>query len=479
MKHCPNERCSFRLKHGHAAEYEDEPTQCADCGAKLADGGVPEASHAPAPTPPALVRRLAVSLAAVAIAYALTWLRLPTVDAELLQRGLHFGIRENVSVAALGLNPLVSAAILVELVALIVPSWRALRVRGAQGRAKLWRASVVLTFIVAVFQAFGISMFLANLSPQTGGIAFHGLTVLTLVAGTALLLLIAHAVERWGLGNGLSLLLAGAFLPDILRTLDVTRQRINDESIAPMTLVICAAAMLAMAFATVRAMRGSASTPAPSIRVPASGAAPVWDAHALVMLPATFAGMGVIAFESLPQPGSALHTIGLLAAALLLTPVACWLFNQPQRVARVHRTLGFEGTVPEAKALLRRAMLRSAIWVAVIVLGSTVVLQVFGGDVAIGGALVIVVTSVVLDLLAEFRFRKQHEQVVLIWEEHRVYAADAALTILQGAGIPTLLRGVHHRTLLQFFGPYVAMHVCVPESRETEARALLAGLAEG
>lgn len=42
MKHCPSESCPFFVRHGRAAEFQDELAQCLDCGAPLEPGQAPE-----------------------------------------------------------------------------------------------------------------------------------------------------------------------------------------------------------------------------------------------------------------------------------------------------------------------------------------------------------------------------------------------------------------------------------------------------
>ena len=52
--------------------------------------------------------------------------------------------------------PFVNACLLVELVALVVPRWSALRHGGPAGRAKLARASALLGIVLAAFQGWGV-----------------------------------------------------------------------------------------------------------------------------------------------------------------------------------------------------------------------------------------------------------------------------------------------------------------------------------
>ena len=85
----------------------------------------------------------------------------------------------------------------------------------------------------------------------------------------------------------------------------------------------------------------------------------------------------------------------------------------------------------------------------------------------------VVGTAVVLDLAKEWRFRRAHPELARAWPVHRVYAIQPALQALQAAGIPAFPRGLHHRTLLQLFGPYVPVTLLVPEEKAEEAEHLV------
>jgi hypothetical protein len=69
-----------------------------------------------------------------------------------------------------------------------------------------------------------------------------------------------------------------------------------------------------------------------------------------------------------------------------------------------------------------------------------------------------------------------HPDLVSIWPEQRPYAAHAARTILEQANIFVLLRGIHHRTCLQFFGPYVPIDIMVPAAYADQAVSLVNGV---
>ncbi len=85
----------------------------------------------------------------------------------------------------------------------------------------------------------------------------------------------------------------------------------------------------------------------------------------------------------------------------------------------------------------------------------------------------IVGAAVVLDVGKEWRFRRSHDDLVRVWPVHRVYAVQPAQQALHAAGIPAFARGLHHRTLLQFFGPYVPIALLVPAAKAAQAERIV------
>src|SRR5438309_7158358 len=100
------------------------------------------------------------------------------------------GAVRNMAVFALNVMPYISASIIVQLLGTIYPPWEKLRKEGGEaGRKTLNQYTRYLTVVLALFQAFGISMGL-----QSGqgivdhpGLFFTVTTVATLTGGTLFL----------------------------------------------------------------------------------------------------------------------------------------------------------------------------------------------------------------------------------------------------------------------------------------------------
>jgi len=119
------------------------------------------------------------------------------------------GALSRLSVFALSVMPYISASIIVQMFASVIPSWQALRKEGEAGRRKLTMYTRFGTVALALFQSFGVASMLQS---QTGivyapGPSFVFTTVVGLTAGTLFLMWLGEQITERGVGNGISLLI--------------------------------------------------------------------------------------------------------------------------------------------------------------------------------------------------------------------------------------------------------------------------------
>jgi preprotein translocase subunit SecY len=124
------------------------------------------------------------------------------------------GALSRFSILALGIMPYISASIIMQLAAVVVPSLEALKKEGEAGRRKITQYTRYGTVILATVQAIGISIALES-QPQLvldPGMAFRIITIITLVTGTMFLMWLGEQITERGLGNGISLLIVAGIL---------------------------------------------------------------------------------------------------------------------------------------------------------------------------------------------------------------------------------------------------------------------------
>lgn len=457
--------------------------------------------------------RLAFTLLPLLVFLFARQVTLPGVDRERLEQ-IHVST-DPYSIVALGIAPLMTAALLVEIVALIVPRWRHLRHGGTAGRGKLQRATNILTVALAVFQGYATAMHLQGngFVPDAGILPTMFITT-TLVGGVMLVKLIADFITSRGLANGYGVVLGAWCILDTVQTIWARRQ------VATLTDLVGilgrTAVFVAWTWFVVEKLRpvptsaptnpsanaktagesdGENPYAAPNeskrdgergeaqeqpglvdLPTPASGVLPYTMTKSLLMFPlvaSSIPGMAALALRLQDEIVYGLVSISLLVS---LTYVCAWMFHQPRRVAEVYQRLHTskndraqcEGDAREA---LRHATLHALLsMVGFLVLGLAT--KKYAPDTANTGNIAIT-TAWVIDLMREFRIVTKHRDLVAVWPEHRPYALFAARKALNDAGIFVHVRDERQRRLLQFEAPYLPMELFVPQNDAPQATSIL------
>ena len=113
------------------------------------------------------------------------------------------------SMFAMSISPYITASIVVQLLAMIIPSWeRMTKEGGEEGRRIINKYTKIITIVLALVEAIGI-----YLSYRTSGVFINPgwltgcLIVASLVAGTSLLIWLAEQINSRGIGNGISVII--------------------------------------------------------------------------------------------------------------------------------------------------------------------------------------------------------------------------------------------------------------------------------
>ena len=113
------------------------------------------------------------------------------------------------SIFAMSISPYITASIVIQLLGMILPSLEKLMKEGGEdGKAKVNRYTKILTIILATVEALGIYIAYKGTGIFIDTGFFTGaLIVLSLVAGTALLMWLGEQITSKGIGNGISMLI--------------------------------------------------------------------------------------------------------------------------------------------------------------------------------------------------------------------------------------------------------------------------------
>ncbi len=118
------------------------------------------------------------------------------------------GTLANFSIMALGLNPYINASIILNLLTMVIPKLEELSKEGDTGRKKINQYTRILTVPLALLQAFGIYALLRSQQfvPTLGPLELISF-VMTLMAGTMVLVWLGELITEKGIGNGISFLI--------------------------------------------------------------------------------------------------------------------------------------------------------------------------------------------------------------------------------------------------------------------------------
>lgn len=397
---------------------------------------------------PVLRKRIGFTVIALVLFRAMAAIPIPGVDLESLGRLLSssqfFGFLNifsggglsNLSIVMLGVGPFITASIVIQLLTMMFPKWKALlHEEGEAGRAKLSQYSRLLSVPLAFVSAIGFIQLLhsQNVLPALGvGSLIFNAVIIT--AGSVLLMWVGELISEFGIGNGVSLIIfAGivAGLPtnatQFIAAFDPARIPIYAIAIAITLIVIAGVVFITEAERSVpvtyakqvrgNKVYGGASTYLP-LRLNQAGVIPIIFALSILLFPqlianflsnvsnTTIAGIAssLLAFFNNQLVYGALYFILVVAFTYFYTAVTF----DPQMISEnLQRSGAFiPGVRPGSftrdhlAAIVTRITLVGALFLGLIAV-LPLVMQAFTANrsLAIGGTALLIVVSVVIDLL--------------------------------------------------------------------------------
>ncbi len=219
------------------------------------------------------------------------------------------------TIFALGIMPYITASIILQLLAVVIPRLEALRQEGASGQARITQYTRYLTIGLAILQSTAIVALAENptamigqpcpspLIPNTSVFTIATM-VICLTAGTAVIMWLGELITDRGVGNGMSLLIFTQVIAVIPGQLNLIRESRGGFTfvivLAVGVLVIAAVAFMEQAQRRIpvqyakrmvgRKMYGGTSTYIP-LRVNQAGVIPVIFASSLLYIPALAANL--------------------------------------------------------------------------------------------------------------------------------------------------------------------------------------------
>src|SRR5436189_324677 len=157
-----------------------------------------------------------------------SWIPAPGIDSQSIQTFFNSGGRgqgvfgllntfsgsalSRFSIFALGIMPYVTASIIIQLLTVVIPTLEQLQKEGEAGTAKINQYTRYLTVALAAAQATGYAYLFHRQGVLPGNPGRLVLIIVTLTAGTTLLMYMGELITKRGIGNGISLLIFASIL---------------------------------------------------------------------------------------------------------------------------------------------------------------------------------------------------------------------------------------------------------------------------
>ena len=325
------------------------------------------------------------------------------------------GALRNLSIAALGVYPYITASIILQILTPIIPALKNLSQEGEGGRQAINRYTHYLTVPLAFLQGFGqLNLFASGFS-TSGGAAISGiglgadtlntLTILfAMTAGTMLLVWMGELVTEKGIGNGISLIIFAGIvstLPQVSGQLWLLRDQVFQ--VGMLVFIAIAIVYLIVYFAEAQRKipvqygrsvfrggqmyRQSGATNIP-LRVNAAGMIPLIFSFSILILPSVVASyfndgsdgfISTIAnfFQNSFGPTSTIYWVAVFLLVVVFTFFYTLVVHNQQNLAEnLQKNGGFVPGIrpgPPTKIYLMRVVLRIT-WGGALFLGFIAIL---------------------------------------------------------------------------------------------------------
>ena len=348
----------------------------------------------------------------------------------------------NSTLFALGISPYITASIVIQLLAVAIPSLEQLAKEGEEGRKVLNRYTRYATVILGGVQSVAYYFLLRNSNALLYTEGASGISavviVISFLAGAMLAMGMGEQIDNKGIGNGISMIL---FAGIVSRATSLVSTMVTEIYLAingimkywfivPFTIVLFLAAVVFIVIMTNaerripvqyaqrvvgRKMYGGQSTHIP-IKVNMSGVMPVIFASSILSIPTTIAGFVDVDPDGIM--GSILSVLrydGIVYAVLYFFLIMAFNYfyisiqYNPMEIANNLRKNN--GTIPGIRPgkptadfiakVVSKVTVVGGVFLAVIAIGPILLSRLMGVNISLGGTSIIIVVGVALDTVRQ------------------------------------------------------------------------------
>ncbi|MBA6414137.1 preprotein translocase subunit SecY [Parahaliea sp. F7430] len=355
------------------------------------------------------------------------------------------GALERMSILALGIMPYISASIIMQLMSAVTPKLEALKKEGEAGRRKISQYTRYLTVLLAIVQATGMTVGMAN-QGMAYSVAplFYVIAITSLVTGAVFMMWLGEQITEKGVGNGISLLIFAGIVAGLPSAIGQSLESARQGELNILILLFILALAIAVIYMIVFIERGQrritvnyakrqqgrkmfqAQSSHLPLKVNMAGVIPAIFASSILLFPASLAQwFGSSGSADWLQdmavaigPGQPLNILLFTAFIVFFCFFYTALMFNPQEVAdNLKRSGAFvpgirpgQQTANYIDGVLTRLTVFGAAYIALVCLMPQFLVVMWNVPFYLGGTSLLIVVVVVMDFMAQVQSHLMSQQ---------------------------------------------------------------------
>ncbi|HEY3643938.1 MAG TPA: preprotein translocase subunit SecY [Gammaproteobacteria bacterium] len=363
------------------------------------------------------------------------------------------GALKRLSIFALGVMPYISASIIMQMLAVVVPSLEQMRKEGASGQRRITRYTRYATVALALFQSLGAAIALEHQGVAINpGPSFLLIATVSLVTGTMFLMWLGEQVTERGVGNGISMLIFAGIVAGLPAAFGGTLDLVRTGQMNPLMAIVIMALVLGVTAFVVFVERGqrritvnyakrqqgrrmyAAQSSHLPLKMNMSGVIPPIFASSIILFPTTLGNWfssahassgfgqaivdGLQKFAAVMSPGQLLYAVvyGMLIMFFCFFYTSL-VFNSRETAENLKKSGAFipgirpgQQTAAYIDSVLTKLTLWGAIYVTAVCLLPEILIVNWNVPFYFGGTSLLIIVVVVMDFMAQLQAHAMSHQ---------------------------------------------------------------------
>lgn len=342
--------------------------------------------------------------------------------------GLEYG-----AIFAMSVTPYINASIIIQLLTVAIPPLERLSKQGEEGRKKLAQITRYATVILGLIQGMAYFFYLNSngfINVEGGTKIFAAFVIiLTLTAGSALVMWLGEQIDVKGIGNGISILLFAGIISRAPQAFSMLWNAATELNQLIPVIAIVIAFLLVVAFivwmteaerripiqyakrVVGRKQYGGQNTHIP-IKVNMSGVLPIIFASSILMIPTMLLSFGLFKTGSTAYKAMSMFSVqgtfyAIIYFVLIIAFAYFYVTIQYNPIEMANNLRKNSGAIPGIRPgkptsdfiarIISRITLLGALFLSVIAILPILVGNIGGIPITIGGTSILIVVGVALD----------------------------------------------------------------------------------